>query len=251
MRQTVAVRPGLAIAAGRSTMIGALLPEAASAEAFGDVPESAMYPAEAVLVARAGARRRREFGTVRHCARNALRSLGAPDVALLPDADGVPVWPDGVIGSLTHCDGYRGAAVARTEQIRGLGIDAEPHDALPDRVRELVLRDEEQARSRTLTAVWPDVHWDRVVFCAKEAVYKAWFPPTRQWLGFSDVSISLGVDGGLQADLRPGRIAAGRRMPERLAGRWLVGRGLVVVAAWIAAPGSGLPSDIGPQAAVR
>ncbi|MGH3456338.1 MAG: 4'-phosphopantetheinyl transferase family protein, partial [Nocardioidaceae bacterium] len=167
---------------------------------------------------------------------------------LLPGADGVPVWPDGFIGSLTHCDGYRGAAVARAHQIRGLGIDAEPHDALPDGVRELVLRDEERARSRALTAVWPDMHWDRVVFCAKEAVYKAWFPLTRQWLGFSDVSIALGVDGGLQADLRPGRIAAGRRMPERLSGRWLVGRGLVVVAAWIAPPGSGLRSAVGPRA---
>lgn len=247
MRQTVADRPTQAIAVGRSTLIAALLHDAAGADAYADVPESAMYPTEAAVVATAGAQRRREFGTGRHCARQALWALGAPAVAVLPDPDGVPGWPSGVVGSLTHCDGYRAAAVARADQVRGLGIDAEPHAALPDCVRELVLRDEERARDRTLTAVWPDVHWDLVVFCAKEAVYKAWFPFTRQWLGFSDVSISIGVDGGLQAYLRPNRLIAGRPTPERLPGRWLVGRGLVLAAAWIPPPGGGLESAAGPR----
>jgi 4'-phosphopantetheinyl transferase EntD len=147
------------------------VPGAACAELFGDAPESALLPAEAALVARAVAARRREFGSVRHCARTAMRRLGVPAAAILPDADGAPGWPDGVIGSMTHCGGYRAAVVARAGELRGLGIDAEPHAALPAELRDLVLDDVDAG---------VDAHGDRVVFCAKEAVYKAWFPLTRR-----------------------------------------------------------------------
>src|SRR5918992_849287 len=82
-----------------------------------------------------------------------------------------PRWPAGVVGSMTHCVGYRAAAVARSDELCGIGIDAEPHAALPGAVLDLVLRDEERERLRALADSSPDLHWDRVVFCAKEAVY--------------------------------------------------------------------------------
>ncbi len=219
-------------------MIASLVPEAAGAELYADAPESTMHPAEAALVITAGTQRRREFVTARQCARMALDALGAPAVAVLPDTDGAPVWPDGVVGSLTHCPGYRAAAVARSETLRGLGIDAEPHVPLPRAVDDLVLRAEEQARLRPLSAAHPDVHWDRLVFSAKEAVYKAWFPVTRRWLGFEDVSITVGPDGRFEADLDPSQQPVGRTVP----GRWLVGRGFVLAAAWIAQPSASVGS---------
>ena len=128
---------------------------------------------------------------------------------ILPDADGVPRWPTGVIGSMTHCAGYRAAAVARSDGLRGIGIDGEPHAALPHPACHLVLRDEERTRLRALAAANPDLHWDRILFCAKEAVYKACFPATRWWLDFADISVTVHAEGTFRTRLlvsepRPG-----------------------------------------------
>jgi 4'-phosphopantetheinyl transferase EntD len=201
-------------------MIERLVPGSACAEMFSDAPETTMFATEAAAVASAVAERRREFATVRYCARMALRQIGAPAAPILPDADRAPRWPVGVVGSMTHCPGYRAAAVARSVELRGLGIDAEPHAAVPDEALDLVLRDEERARLLAVREADPGLHWDRILFCAKEAVYKAWFPLTRRWLDFADVSVTVRPDGTFRADVEA----------HDLSGRWTVGRGLVVAA---------------------
>ena len=219
-------------------MIEALVPGAACAEMYSDAPESAMFPIEAATVAKAVAERRREFGTVRYCARQALKRMGVPAAPILPDVDRAPRWPAGVVGSMTHCAGYRAAAVARSDKLCGLGIDAEPHAAVPEGALELVLRDEERARLLAFADAYPDLHWDRILFCAKEAVYKAWFPLTRRWLGFTDVSTTLHLDGTFLARLHvPPPSVAGLDL-DSFRGRWAVGRGLVVAATSVPAPDS-------------
>src|SRR5919106_1918392 len=205
------------------SLIATLVPASASAELFSDVPESTMFSDEAAAVASAGAERRREFGTVRWCARKALRQLGVSAVPILPNEDRAPRWPVGVVGSMTHCAGYRAAVVARSDELFGVGIDAEPHAALPTDVLELVLRSEEQARLLTLADAESTLHWDRIVFCAKEAVFKAWFPLTGRWLDFDDVSITVRLDGTFDARLLGGGL-------DDLGGRWKVDRGLILAA---------------------
>jgi 4'-phosphopantetheinyl transferase EntD len=209
--------------ARRVSMIATLVPASASEEMFSDAPESTMFSDEAAAVAGAGAERRREFGTVRYCARKALGQLGVPAVPILPDEDRAPRWPLGVVGSMTHCAGYRAAVVARSGELSGVGIDAEPHAALPADVLELVLSDEERSRLRTLADAHPTLHWDRIAFCAKEAIYKAWFPLTRRWLEFEDVSIGLRLDGTFRGRLRGAGL-------DELEGRWKVDRGLILAA---------------------
>ena len=92
-----------------------------------------------------------------------MQQIGVPAVAVIPGVDRAPRWPVGVVGSMTHCAGYRAAAVARSDELFGVGIDAEPHAALPDAVLDLVLRDEERARLPALTDAYPDLHWDRIL----------------------------------------------------------------------------------------
>jgi 4'-phosphopantetheinyl transferase EntD len=211
-------------------MIEPLLPAVACAEMFHDVPESTMFAIEAAVVKDAVAERRREFGTVRYCARKALQKIGAPAVPILPDVDGAPRWPVGLVGSMTHCAGYRAAVVARCHDLCGVGIDAEPHAAVPDAVLDLILRDEERARLSALASARPDLHWDRILFCVKEAVYKAWFPLTRRWLDFADVSVRTHLDGSFRARVRvPGVSGAGADL-DRFNGQWVVDRGLIVAA---------------------
>src|ERR1700740_1436258 len=118
-----------------ATLLSDVLPGAANglaaAELYDDPPGLAPLPEEEPLIAKSVAKRRNEFITVRHCARIALGELGFPPVPILKGDKGEPCWPGGVVGSLTHCTGYRGAVVGRSAAVRSVGIDAEPHDVLP------------------------------------------------------------------------------------------------------------------------
>lgn len=214
-----------------------LLPEvlgdrAISAERYDDPPGIAPLPEEEPLIARSVAKRRNEFLTVRLCAREALGGLGVAPVPILKGDKGEPCWPDGVVGSLTHCEGFRGAAVARRGDVRSIGIDAEPHDALPKGVLEAISLPDERSELAVLPA---GLHWDRILFCAKEATYKAWFPLTHRWLGFEDAHITFDVDGSGQTGRFLSKVlvdpAAESGPPlTALEGRWSVRGGLALTA---------------------
>jgi 4'-phosphopantetheinyl transferase EntD len=221
-------------------VIGDILPpEVAVAEEFGDLPHVTLFPEEEAVIANAVDKRRREFTTARACARAALAKLGLPPVSILPGLRGAPQWPPGVVGSITHCAGYRASAVARDLDVVTIGLDAEPHDTLPAGVLGAVASDGEQARLAVLAAARPDVCWDRMLFSAKESVYKAWFPLTRRWLGFEEASITIDpVRRTFTARLLvDGPVVNGAPLTG-FDGRWLVSGGLVVTAIVITAAGT-------------
>jgi enterobactin synthetase component D / holo-[acyl-carrier protein] synthase len=216
-------------------MIEKILPPwVASAEAFDDPPGVTLFPEEEAAIARAVDRRRREFTTARHCARQALAQLGLPAVPILPGERRAPGWPDGVVGSITHCAGYRAAAVSL--EALAVGIDAEPHEPLPEGVMASVSLPQER---EALARLDDQVHWERLLFSAKESVYKAWFPLARRWLGFEEAHITLAPSGTFTARLLvPGPLVDGRELTG-FTGRWLVADGLVITA--IALPKSPAP----------
>ncbi|GAA2909688.1 4'-phosphopantetheinyl transferase [Streptosporangium fragile] len=207
-------------------MIEKILPPwVASAEAFDDPPGVTLFPEEEVVIARAVDKRRREFTTARHCARLALDRIGLAPVPILPGERGAPGWPEGVVGAITHCAGYRAAAVSR--EALSVGIDAEPHEALPDGIIDSITLPEERDAMARLDS---GVHWDRLLFSAKESVYKAWFPLARRWLGFEEARLAFSPSGTFTARfLVPGPVVSGRELTG-FTGRWLVADGLVVTA---------------------
>ncbi len=213
-------------------------PEVVAAEAFGDECDGApLFPAEEAAIAGAAPKRRREFAAVRACARRALASAGF-DAAPVPRApSGAPVWPPGVVGSMTHCEGYRACAIGRTEAFSAIGIDAEPHDLLPDGVLPMVASEPERAALAGLAAAAPGLCWDRILFSAKESVYKAWFPATGRWLGFTDAELTLHPSGTFAARLLvPGPVVGGRPVTA-YHGRWTVRHGLIATAVVVPAAG--------------
>lgn len=217
-------------------MIAELLPSmVACVETTEDAPEETLLPAEAARVAQAVAKRRREYATVRHCARQALAQLGLPPVPILPRQRGAPSWPDGVCGSMTHCQGYRAAAVARQEHLHALGIDAEPHGPLPDGVGDLVLRPEEHDRLAAFAAQVPGVYADRLLFSAKESVYKAWYPLAERWLGFEDASLTFRADGTFAARILIDPPEVAGVALSSFHGRWGVTEALVLTAVTVPA----------------
>lgn len=194
-----------------------------------------LFASERVLLARAGGERRREFATVRGCARTALGRLGLPPVPLLPGHRGAPRWPLGVVGSMTHCPGLRAAAVARAADVRGIGIDAEPDAPLPEGVLDVVAGPAEVSR----LPHGGEVCWDRLLLCAKEAVYKAWFPLVGAPLGFDGAQVRIDPGGRFTARIAPGP-RAGREAPRGFDGRWAAAGGLVAAAVVVpAAPPAG------------
>jgi 4'-phosphopantetheinyl transferase EntD len=205
---------------------------AACAESFGGSLGTGLFPEEEPLVARATYQRREEFTTGRECARSALAALDVPAAPILRGYRGAPQWPDGIVGSITHCAGYCAAVVARTGDLVTIGLDAEPNAPLPGGVLELVSQPAERARLRQLTDAAPGVGWDRLLFCAKEAVYKAWFPLTGKWLGFSDADITIdATDGTFSARLMvPMPVLDGVPLGDGFRGRWLARDGLLLTA---------------------
>jgi 4'-phosphopantetheinyl transferase EntD len=217
-----------------------LPPEVAVAEEFGDVPDVVLFPEEEAVIARAVDKRRREFTTARACARAALAKLGLPPAPIVSGLRGAPQWPPGVVGSITHCAGYRASAVAREQEIVTIGLDAEPHDKLPDGVLGAVSSQQERARVAALAAARPDVCWDRMLFCVKESVYKAWFPLTQRWLGFEDASVDIDpVAGTFTAQLLTSGPEVNGTPLTCFEGRWLVGNGLILTAIAITATNPG------------
>jgi len=209
-----------------------LPPSVVAAESFGDDPGAALFPEEQAAIANAVESRRREFATGRACAHTALARLGQSAAAVLRGPDGAPRWPGGTTGSITHCAGYRAAAVASAEDVVSLGIDAEPDEPLPDHgILNRIASDQERARLRELAARTPGTSWDRLLFCAKESVYKTWFPLARRWLGFESADVVIDASGGTFTArlLVPGPVVNGSPL-TLLHGRWLACRGLLVTA---------------------
>jgi 4'-phosphopantetheinyl transferase EntD len=216
-------------------VLSSLLPaEVAVVEAFDDLEDAVLLPGEEAAIERAVPKRRREYTTTRHCARLALARLGLPPTAIGSGGNREPLWPDGVVGSMTHCDGYRAAAVARSGSVAGVGVDAEPHAPLPEGVFDTIARPDEVPMLAALAAAQPEVSWDRLLFSAKESVYKAWFPVAGRWLGFGDAS--LDVEPGIAAE--DGTVAGGYTVRihqsgapvTRMTGRWRVESGFVLTA---------------------
>lgn len=157
-----------------------------------------LYDEEAALVANAVASRRREFAAGRACARRALAELGIQDFPLLAGQDRAPIWPGAIVGSITHTlaagEGYCAVAVAHRRLVASVGLDAEPRAGLPAELWSRVLDPEEERMTRATDE--PAV-WARLIFSAKEAVYKAVYPLCGRFLDFFDVHVEVTKQAGL------------------------------------------------------
>jgi 4'-phosphopantetheinyl transferase EntD len=214
------------------TMLKMILPaDVESEECFGEASGGLLFPEEEKIIAHAVEARRREYAAVRSCARACLERLSYAPVPIMPGIEGAPMWPAGVQGSMTHCAGYAAAAVGLLPRISAIGIDAEPDAPLPDGVLDLVATPAERDRHAGTQLEPTGLNWDRLLFSAKEAVYKAWFPLVGEWLDHQEAEIVIDPqDGTFAAFLaRDGLIVDGRQV-RRLHGRWVRKRGILVTA---------------------
>jgi 4'-phosphopantetheinyl transferase EntD len=161
--------------------------------------EHALLDAEAASIASSVAAVRRASGAARIVARRLLAPFGYAGFALRRGTSGEPLWPAGITGSLAHDDTVAVAAVGRQSDVGALGIDIEPAVPLPPDMLALVATPEELLRfaDEPLQA--------RLLFAAKEAVYKACYPLDRWFLEFHDIQVDLVA---CKAVTKTGRVVA-------------------------------------------
>jgi 4'-phosphopantetheinyl transferase EntD len=146
-----------------------------------------LYPGEDdVLGPRAVPQRRMLYAQGRAAARDALQQLGVAPVAIGRGAGGQPLWPEGLVGSISHTRSVAVALVGWRCDYAGLGVDVEELGRGVDaRIARLVARPAEMAW------VNPEAGLERLImlFSAKESVFKALYPVEQVWFGFSDAEL--------------------------------------------------------------
>lgn len=148
---------------------------------------SELFPEERAGISRAVPKRQAEFAGGRLAARAALRQLGLPDVAIPKGADRAPVWPEGVVASITHTEGLCLAMAARARDWRGLGIDLEVDRPMRSELIRSIASVPELARLSPMPFSRAGVR----IFSAKEAAYKAQYPLTGALFGFESMESRL------------------------------------------------------------
>lgn len=146
---------------------------------------------EAELVARAVDKRKHEFATARVLARAAMERIGRKDVELLNAEDRSPIWPEGITGSISHCDTRAVVAVGQRERVGTVGVDIEHRDELKRELWKSVLL---KSEIRALESSFSNESRSRMaltIFSAKEALYKAQYPWSTKFMSFHELEVCV------------------------------------------------------------
>jgi 4'-phosphopantetheinyl transferase EntD len=174
---------------------------------------------ENALVEKSVPKRRREFALGRACARAALEKLGHGQAVIGRNAaNGAPLWPEGVVGSITHTKGYAAALVGEARHFSGIGVDAEHVGGVTENLWPRLFDAEEHAGLMALEdAARPA--FATLLFSAKEACYKA--SGGAAPLVFHDIHIAVEKDGFVAS-----------RSGKNLQGRYAAEGSLMLTAVW-------------------
>ena len=152
---------------------------------------------------------RNRAAAARLAARELLAQAGFPEWSMPRKPGDAPDWPEGWVGSLSHTDKFAAAALTSDKQIAGIGVDIEPAEPLPVELRDVVVIPGDTGFPEA------DDLSHRVLFCAKEATYKAVYPLDRRFLEFSDVTVNL--ESGIAETCYGRRVALFVHVDHRIA----------------------------------
>lgn len=156
--------------------------------------EAGRYPllqTDAVSLQRASARRRLEFAAGRACARAICSVLGRYDADLGISASGAPVWPRGLVGTITHSRKMALAAGASARDYENIGIDTEIVGHIEDGILDLLFSRREIEFLESLRSPQREMV-KTALFCSKEAFFKA--KTAMQKLFNSPIEIEIEID---------------------------------------------------------
>ena len=198
----------------------------------------ALLPDEQKVAETMKGSRLQEFSSARAMVRDLIQVLLPLQIdirkhAILPDADGAPVWPSGLTGCISHSKGICSVVIAKSQSnTNAVGIDIETLGRLSEAAKRRICSPAEQQR----VEAWAEQtnlklqHLYTLVFSAKEAFFKYAYPSTRQWLEFKDVELnSIHVD---HMELESKRIPSSTVLPLRRNVYYQFLNDMVVTAVW-------------------
>jgi 4'-phosphopantetheinyl transferase EntD len=212
------------------TLLEDLFPPQISCEFSNQPPQRLdLPPAEADATRNMQAKRLREFVHGRTCARRALARLGIPECAIPVDEHRAPAWPDGIVGSISHSGDNAAAVVARKSECRGLGVDLEDNEPLEASLIQMVCRPEEAGR---LARAEDRLILAKIIFSAKECVYKCIWPTLQHFVEFQEIEIQLDTETRCFNAL-PHSARLPIDLVENVRGRYVTTDELIISAAYI------------------
>jgi len=193
-----------------------------------DDPPAPFASEAAALSANAVAKRRNEFAAGRAAAHLAMEDLGIPPTPILIGEKRAPIWPEGLVGSISHTKSCAMAAVAKLGDVRALGVDVEEDRPLSDDLVPEICSDREQAWLRLQNNPG---QLAKVIFSAKEAAYKCQYTLSQRYFGFDGMELSLELSNGQTQGSFQARFTADQPpfySNDRIFGRFAIGTGVIV-----------------------
>ncbi len=192
-----------------------------------DDPPAPFAAEAACLSPNAVDKRRREFAAGRAAAHQAMQALGQQPVAIPVGENRAPIWPERLVGSISHTRSCAMAVVAKRGAIQGLGIDVEEDKPLADDLWPAICSQQEQA---WLRQQHNPGQLAKLVFSAKEAAYKCQFIVSQRYYGFDGMELTL----DLETSSFSARFCADQppfNCDDCITGRFAIGAGLIVTTA--------------------
>lgn len=185
-----------------------------------------LYEEEFAAVRKAVPRRQREYAAGRQAARQAMMDIGWPPVAIPSASDRSPVWPVGLVGSISHTSKSCIAAVCPRHHVCGIGIDLEDDLPMAYDFWSTICTPEEHAWVTGQAASLQGL-WVTRMFSAKEAYFKWQYPQTGQMLEFRDLHVDIHTES-MNFDIRPVAVDRTRTIPRHSSGQLLMSNGVVL-----------------------
>ena len=152
-----------------------------------------LLPAERDQINDCSDKRKREFSTGRWCARQALAAINITDFAILSGKDREPIWPEEIVGSISHCKDMCGVVIANKSDISSIGFDIENIKELKNDIGRIVCTKEEKNWLNDQTR-YPYNILLLLLFSLKESIYKCVYQYNKIKLGFKDLSLIPQLD---------------------------------------------------------
>lgn len=145
-----------------------------------------LYKEERSLITKASLKRINEFSTGRYGIRCLLKSYGINYFPITHDQKGMPIFPNGIIGSISHTDRKCCIAMSTNEEYRSIGVDIEEYSKLNLDLCKYFLHKKEIEFVYSQMDTYPQI-MAAVLFSAKEAFYKMQYSISKTYLDFLDV----------------------------------------------------------------
>lgn len=175
-------------------------------------------------------KRRREFSAGRAVARQAMVKLSHPPAPILIGKDRAPVWPEGLIGSITHCKTSAMAVVSTSDRYAGLGLDVEEDTPLKPDLWDAICSTREQKWMRQHDS---PAQMGKLIFSAKEAAYKCQYNLSRRYFGFDGMELEFDMTNrSFQAEFTADQFPFTRG--TLLSGHFAIGAGVIITAVSLA-----------------